>query len=140
MQHQRFGEHGELGGSEFILPVMANDQVLDKRLHFEGKVRQRSQLLLQHLELDDHVPEQLSAAGVGERAIVGQFVNFADVMEERTGQQKVAIDLGIVARDQVAGAKQGNHVIEQTADIGVVKALGGGRVLVRVRNFAIRHE
>ena len=130
MQHQRFGKHGQLGRSEFVLAVMADDQVLDQGLELVGKVREQGEFRLQHLQLDDHVAEQLAAGGVGKRALVGEFVNLADVVQERAGQQQVAIDLRIVAAHQIAGAEQRNDVIEQAANEGVMQRLGRGRVAI----------
>ena len=59
-----------------------------------GKSRNLRDLGLQHLQLNDHVPEQLSAGRVGESAVVGQLVDFPNVVKKRSGQQKVAIDRG----------------------------------------------
>ena len=119
---------------------MADDQVLEQRLKLGRKVGNQGQLRLQHLQLDDHVPQKLAARGVGERAVVGQFVNLADVVQENAGQQQISIHLRIVSGDQVAGAKERDHVIEQSADIGVVQRFGGGSVAVGRGDVGIRHE
>ena len=49
-------------------------------------------------------------------------MDLADVVQERAGQQQVAIDLRIVAANQITGREQRNHVIEQSADVGMVQA------------------
>ena len=99
---------------------MADDQVLEQSLQFHGEVRQLRELGLKHLQLDDHVPQQLSARGIGKRAVVSQFLSFADVMQKRSRQQQIAIHLGIVLAHQLAGAKQRHDVVEQSADICMV--------------------
>ena len=98
------------------------------------------ELRLQHFQFDDHVAEQLAFGRVGERPVVGEFVNFPDVVQERTGEQEIAIDLGIVLAHQVAGAEQRDDMIEQPADVGVVQSLGGGRIAIGGSNFRIGHE
>src|SRR5208337_5214357 len=54
--------------------------------------------------------------------------------------QKVAVDLGIVAADQVAGTEQGHDVIEQSADVSMMKRLGRGGIAVALGDFRVRHE
>src|SRR5271169_1061288 len=104
--------------------------MFEQRFEFCRKVRNQQEFCLQHLKFDDHVAEQLAARGVGERAVVGEFVNFADVVKKAAGQQQIAIHLRIVSADQVAGAKQRDHVVKQAADIGVMQRLGGGSVAI----------
>ncbi len=105
-----------------------------------GNVGQQCELGLQHFEFDDHVAEQLALGGVGERTVVGELVNFSDVVQECAGEQQVAIDLRIVAAHQVAGAEQRDDVIEQAADVGVMQSLGGGSVAVGGGDFRVGHE
>ena len=62
-----------------------------------GKIRDMRDFLVQHLQLDDHVPEQLALGRVSERPGVGQLVDLADVVQEDAGEQQVAIDHRIVA-------------------------------------------
>ncbi len=140
MQHESFGEHGQLGRAEIVLAVMADDEVLDHDLEFVGEAGLQGELGLQHFQFDDHVAEQLALGGVGEGAVVGEFVNLADVVQKCAGEQKVAIDLGIVLAHQIAGTEQRDDVIEQSADVGVMQSLGGGGVAVGGGDFRIGHE
>ena len=48
------------------------------------------------------------------------------------GNHEITIDLRIVAADEIATPHQGNHVVEESTDVGVVQSLGGGRVAVRM--------
>ncbi len=105
-----------------------------------GKAGDGCELGLQHFQFDDHVPEQLATRGVRERTVVSQLVDLADVVQESAGQQQVAIDLRIVPADQIAGAAQRDHVVEQASDVGVVQSLGSGRSAVGLRNLRVGHE
>src|SRR5208337_5265721 len=78
--------------------------------------------------------------GVGKRAVVSKFLKLADVVQKRSRQQQVAVDLGIVAAEQIAGAEQGHDVIEQSADVGMMKRLGGGGVAVALGDLGVGHE
>ena len=98
------------------------------------------ELGLQHFQFDDHVTEKLAFGRVGKRTVVSELVNLADVVQERASEKKIAIDLGIVAAHQVAGAKERDDVIEQPADVGVMQGLGGGCIAIGGGNFRIGHE
>src|SRR5215469_16161395 len=120
--------------------MMADDEVLEQGFEFGRKVWQEHELCLQHFQLDDHVPEQLPAGGVREGAVVSEFVDLADVVQERARQHQVTVDLGIIPADQIAGTKQGNDVIEQAADVGMMQRLGGGSIAIRRGDIRVRHE
>src|ERR1022692_3942316 len=119
---------------------MADDEVLDKNLEFLGKVGELGKFGLQHFQFDDHVPEQLAARRVRERAIVSEFVNLADIVQKSAGKQQITIDLRIVLAHQVAGTEKRNYVIEQSADIGMVQSLGGGSIAIGLGNVRVGHE
>src|SRR5208282_2201506 len=140
VQHERLGKHGQLGRSEFVLAVVADDHVLEQNLKLRREAGQPGKLGLQQFEFDDHVSEQLAARGVGKRAVVGQLLDLADVMQEGSGQNQIAIDLGIVPAEEIAGAEQGYDVIEQSADVGMMKRLGGRGIAVALGNLGVCHE
>src|SRR5258708_36999433 len=107
---------------------MTDDEVFQHRLERIGKPGDFRDLLMQHLQLKDHVTKKLAAGGIGERAIVGQLVDLANVMQKRAAKKKVAVDLGIVLADQVAGARKGYDVVGQAPDVGMMKTLRCRRV------------
>ena len=86
MQHQSLGEHAlrQLWRTEFIFPMMTDDEVLDQDLKFVGEVGELSQFGLQHFQFDDHVAEQLAARGIGERAVISKFVNLLPISCRKT--------------------------------------------------------
>ena len=53
---------------------------------------------LQHLQLDDHVPKQLSAIGVAEAARIAELADLPEVMQDHAGEQQVVVDIGIMGR------------------------------------------
>src|SRR5438045_6049098 len=119
---------------------MAYDQMSDKRLQWRRKIRQLCKFLLQHFQFNDHMPQQLPARCVGERAVVGKFVNLSDIVKKCAGEQEIAIDLRIVATNQVTGTKQGNNVIEQPTDVGMVQRFGSRSTLVGGGDFRVAHK
>src|SRR5882762_3312065 len=140
MQHQRFRKHGKLGRAEVILAVMTNNEMLQQRFEFVRKSWDESNLGVQHFQLDDHVAEQLAPGGVRKRAVVGEFVDLAEIVKERAAEQEVAINLGIVAAHQVAAAKQRDNVIEKPSNVGVMERLGGWGVAIGSGDFRVSHE
>src|ERR1700678_3453520 len=140
MQKQGFGEHGQLGRSEFVFAMVADDEVLQQSLKLRGKFRNQRELGLQHFQFNHHMPEQLATGSVGKRTVVCQFVNFSDIVQKDSRQQQVAVDLRVVAADQIAGAKKRDNVIEQAADVGVMQRLGGGSIPISSSDLRIGHE
>ena len=120
--------------------MVADDEVLQQRLEFDGKVWDQREYRLQHLKFNDHVPEKLAARGVGKRAIVGKLVNLADVVKKYASQQQIAIHLRIVSAHQVARTKKRDYVVKQAADIGVMQGLGSRSIAVRCRDLRVGHE
>src|SRR6266850_1428513 len=119
---------------------MADDQVFEQSFEIAREIWQLRELSLQHLQFDDHVTEQLAARAVGERPVVSKLVNLADIVQERARQQQIPVDLRIIPGDQVAGTKQRNHVVEQSADESMVQRLGGGRDPIALCNFRVGQE
>ena len=140
VQHQRLGEHRQFGRAELVLAVMADDEVLDQYLELRRKVGNLRQLGVQQFQVDDQVAEQLPLGGVAERAGITQLANLSDVVQERAGEQQVAVDERVVAGNQVAGAEERNHMVQQSADAGMVHGLGGRSVAVGAGNLRIGHE
>src|SRR4029077_11660352 len=119
---------------------MADDQVLKQSLQLRREIRNQREFGLQHLELDDHVPEQLPTGGVGEGPIVGQLVNLADIVQKRTREDQIPVHLRVVAADQVTRPEKRYDVIQQATDISMMQCFRGWRIAVGLRNFRIGHE
>src|SRR5262250_381580 len=120
--------------------MMADDEVFNHDLQLVREAWDFPNLLLQHLELDNHVSQQLSLGCVCDRALIGQLVNLADVMQESAGQQQIAIYLRIVAHREITNREQRHHVIQQSADVSVMQGLRGWSVLVGSSDSAISHK
>src|ERR1700730_14324204 len=100
VQHERLGEHGQLRRSKLVFAVMTDDEVLEQGLQLIGEIRNQSDFSLQHFKLNDHVAEKLAAAGVRKRTVIAELVNFSDIVQERAGEQQIAIDLRVIAAKQ----------------------------------------
>ena len=55
------------------------------------------------------------------------LVDFGEVVYDDACRQQTGVELGIDAHDGVCRAQHGGHVMEQTAALGVVHLLGGGK-------------
>src|SRR5215469_10821038 len=119
---------------------MADDHMLEQSFQLFRESGDGGDLRLQHLQFDDHMSQQLTATGVGKRAGIGELVNFSDVVEKRASEQQVAVDLRIVPADQIRGAHERDHVVEQASDIGVVHGLGRRGASVGGRNLRVGHK
>src|SRR5690349_12755018 len=95
---------------------------------------------MQHLQLDDHVTEQLSFGGVGERALIIELVDLADIVQECSRQQKVAIDLRIKPGNAVTQPHQRDDMLDESSDESMVQRLGGRSLPVSLGNLGVAHE
>src|SRR5438270_1053309 len=106
MQQQSLRKHRQLGRAEFVLSMMADDHVLNQDLQLRRELRKSNKFLMQHLQFDDHVPEQLARGRISKRAGVGKLVNLANVMQKCARKHKVTIHAGIAAAYEVARCEQ----------------------------------
>src|ERR1700716_2405775 len=61
-------------------------------------------------------------------------------MQERTTEQKVAVDLRIVLAHQIAGARKRHNMIKQPPDVGMMQSLRRRSVTVSRSDFGISHK
>ncbi len=74
----------------------------------------------EHLHAHDQVPHELALIGVGERPVIRQLVDLADVVQEDAGQEQVAVDLGVEIDDPVGHVEQRHDVLDQPPLVGMV--------------------
>ena len=75
---------------------------------------------------DRDVADELAFEGVVERAAPGELADFADVVEDGSGEEEVGVYLGVKRCGGEAEADEVEDVLEEASDPGVVEALGGG--------------
>ena len=74
-------------------------------------------------ELD--VPEQAALFAAGDLGAVGELAGAAEVVQERGGEQQVAVEAGVQGAELQREGGDGDGVLEQPAEVGVVA--GGAR-------------
>ncbi len=75
---------------------------------------------------DGDVADELAFQRVVEAAGPGELADFADVVEDGAGDEEVGVDFGVEGCGGAADADEGEDMLEQAAEPGVVEALGGG--------------
>src|SRR5277367_2317236 len=103
--------------------------MLDQDRQWLRKAGNRLDLLAYQQRPDRDMAEQPACSGVVRPALVAQLVYLADIVKHDSGQQHVAVQLGITLRDRAPQADQADDVLEQSADEGVMHAHRGGRAL-----------
>ena len=63
----------------------------------------------------------------------------ADIVKDHPGQQQIAVD-AVMLRREVGDVQQRDDMLEQTADPGMMHALGGGRFAEGGGDFGIIEE
>ena len=82
MEDHGFADHGEFGRAEFVLAVVADEQMLDNGFEGRGEILDVVDRAGDGFEFHDNVAEQLAGGGVADGAFVAEFFEFADVVEE----------------------------------------------------------
>ena len=83
-------------------------------------------LPVEQLDAEHDVAEQLAGVGVAERRLVAQFVDLAEVVQNRPGDEQVGVDLVVLRRHARGQRGQLGLVLDQPAGVGVVQ-LDAGR-------------
>ncbi len=130
MEHKGFADHGELGGAEFVLAMMADEKMLNDDLQIRRKSFDGVHGLGNRFQFHNDVAEELAFDGVTDSAFIAKFVKLPDIMQNRGGQQQINVELGIMGSDLLCEAAQADDVFEQAAKISVVHDLRGGSALV----------
>jgi hypothetical protein len=147
-EEHRLRRHGKLGAAELELAVMGENHVFDQdaeagwellRGVLRGVVRgrrglglggcggvQEGDFFVEHALADGDVTDELAFEGVVEAGAPGEFADFADVVEDGAGEEEVGVDFRVEGRGRQADADEGEDVLEEATDPGVVEALRGG--------------
>jgi hypothetical protein len=86
------------------------------------------------------VSEKLALGCIGERPVVGQFVDLADVVQKCSREKEIPVDLRIIPAHEVARSEERHDVVEQASDESMVEGLGSGSIAVRRSDPRIGHE
>ena len=91
VKDEGFADHGKFGRSEFVLAVMADQKMLDDGFEFGRKTFNRVHEGSDGFEFEDDVTEELTFGSVADGAVVAEFIELADVVEDGNGQQQVGV-------------------------------------------------
>src|ERR1017187_1612768 len=126
VEHQGFGNHGELGRTELQLAVVREDHVQDQQLEFGREVGQGVDGFFYERHAHLNVAQQAAFDGVLKADLPTQLADLADVVEDDAGEQQVAVEERVVGRDAVGQGAEADDVLQQAAQPCVVELLGGG--------------
>ena len=120
---------GPLRRTVFQNTVMTQDQVPEFHGRLFRKIRNRRDLGIYHLDAHDDMTDQPSRIAVLYDAFKGKFVDLTDIVEDAAGNQEIPVDPCIMGGCLIEHSDNGKGVLQQTADIDVVKSLGRRRPL-----------
>src|SRR5947209_13164182 len=116
---------------------MADEEMLDDGFGRGGEAVDFVDGAADGFELHHDVAEKLAGGGVTDGAHVAELFELADVVKDGGGEQEIDVELGVMRGDAASHAAQGDDVLEQSTEIGVVHDFGGGGALVAARNFGV---
>src|SRR6266704_1931795 len=140
VENEGFADHGELGRAEFVLAVMADKKMLDDGLQVRGETFDGVHSFRNGFEFHHDVAEELAFDGVADGAFVAEFVELADVMQNRGGEEKINVELGVMRGGLPGKAAQADDVLEQAAEISVMHYFCRGSAFVFRGDSGIRND
>ena len=140
VEHEGFGDHGQLGRAELQASVVREHQMKDDGAQARGKIGDGVDGVLDHADADGDVAEELALDGVVEAGLPGEFADFADVVEQDPGVDEIGQDDGVVRDDALGEAEQADDMLQKAAEPGVVKLARGGSLLVGVADGGVIDE
>ena len=102
-----FGRHGELGGAELVFAVVREDHVLDENAELVGEWGEGLDFFAEHALGDADVADHLAFEGVAEAGLPAELADFADVVQDGSGDEEVGVDLGVEGGGGPADADEG---------------------------------
>src|ERR1700674_5043394 len=130
MKDHGFANHRKFWRAEFVLAVMADQNMLHHGFQRRRKSIDGVDGVGDGLELHHDVAEELTFGGVGDGAVVTKLVELPDVVKDRGGQQEIEVELRIMRGGLLRQAAEADDVLDQAAEIGVMHDLRGGCAFV----------
>lgn len=84
--------------------------------------------------------DEATLIGVINDAVIGVFVNLADIMEDAAGHEEIAVQTLVMAGEPVEDLHHRQGMLQKAADINMMKPLGGGGALEETCDLLILKE
>lgn len=91
MEHDRLEDHGLLGRTVKVLPVVTQKEVLNERAQVFWKSRNLANLFFHPFDPQDNVAEELPPIRIVERSAIGELFDLSEVMKDRPGDQQIEV-------------------------------------------------
>jgi hypothetical protein len=124
MKEEGFQGLGPFGGPEFVFPVMAENDVLEKDGQILREIGNALDFFIDHFYGEGNVAQKSARVGIIEGPLVGQLGYFTQVMENGPGEEKFLIDSFVPGTDQENQLNDGKGMLQQAAEENVVDRLG----------------
>src|SRR5450631_1111550 len=140
VQQDGLWNHGKLWRAEFVLPMMAENEMLDQQAEFRRKVGDALEFLLNHADTNGDVPQELAFHRVAEAGSPREFAQLDNVVQDYSGKQQIAVDRGVVSRGKAGDPEERNNVLQQSADPRMMHPLGCWRLPQSRCDFLVVEE
>ena len=140
VEDQSFADHGQLRRAEFVLAMVADEEMLNDGLQVWRETFDGVHGFGDGFKFHHDVAEELAFDGVADSAFVAEFVELADIVEHRRGEKKIDVQLGIVRGSLLGEPAQTEDVLDEAAEKRMVHDFGGGGALVLRGDCWIRND
>jgi len=140
MHYQRFQGLRPFRGAEFQDAVMTQEDMAQLHGQLGGEIRPGRYLAIEHLHSQDDMADEAPLVGIVDQPVIGILVDLADVVEDAACHEEIVIEAFVMAAEPVQDPHHREGVLQQPADIDVMKALGGGGALEQTGDLFIPQE
>ena len=125
MEQECFARHGQLGRTEFQLPVMAENHVEQLEPQLVREPRNPGNGLVRHVGGEVNVADEPAHGGHVDEAVEGVFIDLPDIVQQGSCHKKVPVYAQVLVERENALDKpeNGQGVLQQAADIVVMNPL-----------------
>ncbi len=124
IQRCRLHQCRYLRAAELEFPVMRENAVPQFQRQHRRKVRNRFQLLINHLDTDHNVADKLTLLRIIIPRKRGQFARLADVVKHRRRDQQILLQRRVQTAVRITQLCHIETVLQQSADESMVHRLG----------------
>lgn len=125
VQRNRFQCHRQFGAAKVVLAMMTDNHVLQSQGQVVGKrlvgeFVSLTNLFFEHADTHHDVADELPLIAVGEVALVSQFVDLADIVQEGPKQQQVGIEIFVEWCHDGSQLHQAQDMLQEASTVGVM--------------------
>ncbi len=114
--------------------------MLEHEGFLDGKVLDAADFLFHDAKPENHVAQQAAGVRIIEIDIVNVFVHFAHVVQQRSDDEDLRVELLVVLRNACHQSSHRDRMLEKPSQVGMVYGFGCGRARETIHQACIAKD